>query len=185
MWADKAQRDLLKATLPPSADAYKLELPADFKPPGGDGVEFKFDASNAGLAAVRNLAHAKGWSQADLSDVLSIYAAHTVQQEAALTAARNAEIAKLGASGPVRIDSITRWLRAEIGDVDAKPILATLVTSAHVRMFERIMGKISSQGASSFSQSHRVAPDQSVIPGYEKMSFEQRRHAQDQLAQRR
>jgi hypothetical protein len=47
------------------------------------------------------------------------------------------------------------------------------------------MNKISSQGAASFSQSHRVPPeDSSKIPGYDKMSFEQRRQAQDRNAAR-
>jgi hypothetical protein len=44
------------------------------------------------------------------------------------------------------------------------------------------MQKFQSQGAASFSQAHRVAPDSNEIPGYDKMSFEQRRYAQDRLA---
>jgi hypothetical protein len=48
------------------------------------------------------------------------------------------------------------------------------------------MQKISSQGTASFSQSHRVPPeDSSKIPGFDNMSFEQRRQAQDNLAVRR
>jgi hypothetical protein len=47
------------------------------------------------------------------------------------------------------------------------------------------MQKISSQGAASFSQSHRTAPDANPIPGYESMSFEQKRYAQEQNAARR
>jgi hypothetical protein len=54
-----------------------------------------------------------------------------------------------------------------------------------LRYHETIMAKLSSQGAASFSQSHRVAPDANPIPGYEGMSFEQRRLAQDQNAARR
>jgi hypothetical protein len=60
-----------------------------------------------------------------------------------------------------------------------------LPRAAHVRMFEKIMTKLTSQGAAGFSQQHRVAPDDNKIPGYENMSFEQRRFAQDQAASRR
>jgi hypothetical protein len=48
-----------------------------------------------------------------------------------------------------------------------------------------MMQKVSTQGAASFSQSHRAAPDTNPIPGYETMSFEQRREAQDRNAARR
>jgi hypothetical protein len=48
-----------------------------------------------------------------------------------------------------------------------------------------MMQKISSQGSANFSQSHRAAPETNPIPGYENMSFEQRRQAQDQNAARR
>jgi hypothetical protein len=68
---------------------------------------------------------------------------------------------------------------------DAKALAGMLVTARHVEAFERIMNKVSSQGTASFSQSHRTAPETNGIPGYEKMSFEQRRQAQDNNAARR
>jgi hypothetical protein len=60
-----------------------------------------------------------------------------------------------------------------------------MVTDAHLRFYEKLQQRITSQGSASFSQQHRVAPDMESIPGYENMTFEQRRHAQDQLALRR
>jgi hypothetical protein len=60
-----------------------------------------------------------------------------------------------------------------------------MVTDAHLRFFERMQQKVTSQGSASFSQQHRVAPDGGSIPGFEKMSFAQQRQAQDQLAARR
>jgi hypothetical protein len=61
-----------------------------------------------------------------------------------------------------------------------------MVTASHLKFIEAVMQKLESQGVGSFSQSHRVAPDaDSRIPGYENMSFEQRRFAQDQAAARR
>ena len=64
-------------------------------------------------------------------------------------------------------------------------ILALLWQSASLGYFVRGVLLISlHQGVGRFSQSHRVAPDaDSKIPGYENMSFEQRRFAQDQKAE--
>jgi len=63
--------------------------------------------------------------------------------------------------------------------------LATIVTDAHLRFYEKLWHKQTSQGVASFSQSHRVPPDTAGIPGFDKMSFEQRRQAQDNNAARR
>jgi hypothetical protein len=183
MMGRQAQDDLRKATLPPTPNDYKLELSPNATLPGG--VEYKFDASNPGLAALRNWAHAKGFDQSTLSEILTIYATHEAQQNAALAEISRAEVAKVGVNGPQRVDAIGRWIRGEVGDADAKPILATMVTDAHVRFYEKLLQRITSQGAAPFSQAHRTAPDDSKIPGFETMSFAQQRQAQDQISQRR
>jgi hypothetical protein len=179
----QAQDDLRKATVPAAPEAYEAKLPADLKLPGGQ--EYKFDVNDPSLIAARNLAHAKGWSQNDFSEALGIFASHIAGQEALIAEQSRAEIAKAGVNAPQRMDAVTRWITAEVGEADAKPIRATIVTDAHLRFYERVMNKISSQGSASFSQQHRVAPDDRMIPGFDKMSFEQQRFAQDQLAARR
>jgi hypothetical protein len=179
----QAQEDLKKATLPPAPEAYKAELPADLKLPGG--VEYKFDQSNPSLVAARNWAHAKGLSQDEFSQVLGIYASHEAQQNAMLAERSRQEVAKAGVNAPQRVDAVSRFITAEMGEADAAPIRATIVTDAHLRFYEKMMNKISSQGAASFSQSHRTAPDANPIPGYDSMSFEQKRYAQEQNAARR
>jgi hypothetical protein len=183
MMERQAQEDLRKATLPAAPEAYKAELPADLKLPGG--VEYKFDQSNPSLVAARNWAYAKGLSQDEFSQVLGIYASHEAQQNAVLAERSRQEVAKAGVNAPQRVDAVGKWITGEMGEVDARPIRATIVTDAHLRFYEKMMNKISSQGAASFSQSHRAAPDTNPIPGYEGMSFEQRRYAQDQNAARR
>jgi hypothetical protein len=130
------------------------------------------------------LAHAKGWSQQDFSEALGIFASHIAGQEAQLAERSRAEIAKAGVNAPQRVDAVTRWITGTIGDADAKPIVATIVTDAHLRFYEKIMHQL--EGGTSFSQKHRVAPpDDNKIAGYEGMTFEQRRLAQDQIASRR
>jgi hypothetical protein len=179
----QAKDDLRAATVPPTPNDYKLELSPDAKLPGG--VEYKFNASDPSLAALKNWAHAKGFDQSTLSEMLTIYATHEAQHNAALAEVSRAEIAKAGVNAPQRVDAIGRWIRGEVGDADAKPILATMVTDAHLRFFEKMQQRISSQGAASFSTSHRVPADDKAIPGYENMSFAQKRYAQDQAAARR
>jgi hypothetical protein len=61
---------------------------------------------------------------------------------------------------------------------------SVMVTEKIVRGWETIINKFISQGAASFSQGHRVAPDSNEIAGYDKMTFEQRRYAQDQRGRR-
>jgi hypothetical protein len=179
----QSQDDLRRLTLPQAPTDYRAELPEGLTLPGGQ--TYKFDANDPSLVAARNWAHAKGLSQDDFSQVLGIYASHVVGQEALLTARSRAEVEKAGSNAPQRAAAVGRWITGEVGDADAKPILATIVTDSHLRFYEKMMNKIASQGAASFSQSHRVPPETAGIPGYDKMSFEQRRQAQDTLAARR
>jgi hypothetical protein len=179
----QAHEDLRKATMPATPDDYKLELSPGAKLPGE--VEYKFNAGDPSLAALKNWAHAKGFDQSTLSEMLTIYATHEATQNAAIAARAREEVAKAGVNAPQRVDAVGKWITGEMGEADAAPIRATIVTDAHLRFYEKMMQKVSSQGTASFSQSHRTAPDTNPIPGYESMTFEQRRYAQDQLAARR
>jgi hypothetical protein len=179
----QAQDDLRAATRPASPEGYEAKLPADLKLPGGQ--TYAFDQNNPSLVAARNLAHAKGWSQQDFSEALGIFASHIAGEQAALAERSQQEIAKIGTNGPQRVDAVGRWITGEVGEADARPIRATIVTDAHLRFYEKLMNKISSQGAAGFSSAHRLpAEDSTKIPGFSKMSFEQQRFAQDQLAAR-
>jgi hypothetical protein len=177
--------DLRKATIPPTPQDYKLSLPENLKLPGD--VQFKFDETGAKATfdAAKAWAHSRGLSQSDFSDMMGLYASHQAGVEAMLAERSRAEIAKVGINGPQRVDAVGKWITGMVGEADAKPIRATIVTDAHLRFYETIINKLTSQGSASFSQSHRVPPDTNGIPGYADMSFEQRRYAQDQIAMRR
>ena len=62
-----------------------------------------------------------------------------------------------------RVDAIGKWIRAEVGDADAKPILATIVTDAHLRFYENMQHKVAYrvQPASRSSIASRRIPRQS------------------------
>jgi hypothetical protein len=184
MMERQAVDDLRKATVPPSPQDYKVAIPEGMKLPGD--LEFRFDeaGNKAAFDAARAWAHNKGMSQSDFSEMLGLYASQEAQQHAALAERSRQEIAKVGVNGPQRV-AVGKWITGMVGEKDAAPIRATLVTDAHLRFYEKIMHQISSQGGASFSTAHRVPPDTSGIPGYANMSFEQKRLAQDQFAQRR
>jgi hypothetical protein len=185
MMERQAVDDLRKATIPPTPADYKLALPENLKLPGG--IEFKFDeaGNKATFDAARAWAHTRGLNQTDFSEMMGLYASHLAQQEAVLAERSRQEITKAGINAPQRVDAVGRWITGMVGEADAAPIRATIVTDAHLRFYESIMTKLTNQGGASFSAAHRV-PDDSrhEIPGYAGMSFEQRRQAQDQRAQR-
>jgi hypothetical protein len=184
MMQRQAVEDGRRLTLPLTPTDYRAELPEGLTLPGGQ--TYTFNPADPSLVAARNLAHSKGWSQQDFSEALGIFASHIAGEQAALAERSAAEVAKAGANAPQRVDAVTRWITAEVGEADAKPIRATIVTDAHLRFYERLMNKITSQGTASFSSAHRVPPEtNNGIPGFDKMSFEQRRQAQDTLAARR
>jgi hypothetical protein len=182
MMERQAIEDQRKLTLPSAPEAYKAELPADLKLPGGR--EYKFDVNDPTMIAARNLAHSKGWSQQDFSDALGLFASHQAQQDALIAERSAAEVAKAGINAPARVDAVRRFITAEMGEADARQINALIVTDSMLRYHERMIQKITSQNTASFSQQHRAAPE-AGIPGYDKMSFEQRRFAQDQRAAQR
>ncbi|MET4170821.1 hypothetical protein ABIB99_001903 [Bradyrhizobium sp. LA6.1] len=150
----KADAELRKTSLPATPADYKAELPADLRLP----VEFKFDEADSALSDIRNLAHKKGWSQGDLSDVLGIYAGMKAQEQALFNTAAAAEVAKLGANGVQRVTALETWMRGMVGDELAGAMRGMLVTEKIVRGWETLLRKFTTQGAASFSQAHRDPP---------------------------
>jgi len=177
--ADEVRKAAFDAALP-TPDAYKAELPADFKPP--PGVEFKIDPADPALVQFKQFAHKYRLPQEAFAEGLAIHAGKEVGTQAAIDGARAAQVAKLGAAGPARIDNLMRVM-----DGNGLGVLkSSLVTAAQVEALEKFFANLQSQGVGPFSQQHRVAPDaDNRIPGFENMSFEQRRHAQDTIASAR
>jgi hypothetical protein len=175
----KAAEDVRKGSLPQTAESYKVELPADFKPPAG--IEYKIDAADPAIGQFKQWLHKYGVPQDGGNELFGIFAGREVGTEGRIKAAAAAEVSSLGATGPARVDAVLRWFDG-MGVSDLK---SGLITAKHVQAFEKLITQNTSQGSASFTQSHRVPPDTAKIPGYEGMSFEQRRQAQDQLRARR
>jgi len=174
-----AERVAREQAIPASPDQYEIKLPEGFKPP--EGMQFEFKADDPALAEARKAAHELKLDQTGFSRMLGIYAANKLAEVQQVESGRTAELAKLGATGPQRIDAIETWLTAKVGD-KAKVMIATLKqypVAANVEALESVMRLFSSQGGSSVTGSGREAEtEQGKIPGYDNMSFTQRRAAQ-------
>lgn len=178
--AFKAAEDSRKLTLPQTPDGYKVETTANFKPP--EGVEWKLDADDPAWGVAKSVAHKYGVPQAALSEFADAFAGFMVGDAAKMQNAKNAEIAKLGGAGPARVDAVTQWLTSIGGDKFAglANVLKHAPLASTVEGVEHLMQQFSSQGGGSYGAGKRDpgVPD-GKIPGYDGMTFEQRRHAQE------
>lgn len=158
-----AAEDVRKATLPQSPDAYKVELPKDFTPP--PGVEFKFNDADPLLSQARGVMHdidtGKLSGQEAFSKLLGLYAGAQVSSQETIAAARNAEIAKLGATGPARVDAVTRWAKSVLTDAEGAQLASRMFTASDVQIFEKLITRMTNQGGASFKGNGREPPEQS------------------------
>lgn len=166
----KAADDSRRASLPQTAEGYELKLPDGFAAP--EGIEVKLDVNDPMLKDAKAMAHAKGWSQKDFSDALGVVATMKATEAKAYETAKTKNLEALGAKGPERIDAVTRWLNANGSEAEIKPIIATLATAAHVTFFEKIISKLSSQGAANFRRGGEDVDTGKVTQEqYDKMSY--------------
>ena len=181
--ASHAERQVTQASLPKDPNGYEVRLPQNFTPP--EGMEFQINANDPALAEFRALAHRRGLDQSAFEEALGVFASTKVAELQRTNAARDAERGKLGAAVDQRIQNIETWLTARVGD-KANVMVATLKqypVAATVEALEGLMRAFSSQGSHGVTQSGREGQeDPGKIPGYENMSFTQKRAAQMQQA---
>lgn len=156
-------------------------MPKDFVPP--PGIEFKFDEQNPILTQARQLMHdidtGKLSGQAAFEKMLSLQAANEVGNVQNLKTARDAEVAKLGATGSARVTAVQNFLNAQLGEGDGKFMSNMLVTAKHVEGFERLMAAFRNQGSGSFQPPRAPSePPKVTNEQYAKMTYsEQKEYA--------
>jgi hypothetical protein len=140
---------------------------------------------------LKTWAHRNQIPQAELSALVDIYGGKISGDLAAGKAAHDYQVGLLGGSGPQRVDAINTWLRGMLGDQgrilsgtrgpNGQVTNGVLWTADIISAFEALQRRVSSQGAASYTGNGRDngAQDGKIV-GYDKMSFEQRRQAQDQ-----
>jgi hypothetical protein len=148
------------ATLPAKPDDYKTEFTADFKIP--DGINYEFRADDPLLAQARSVMHeidqGKISGQQAFSKLLELYAGGQVASQQQIQTARNAEIAKLGAAGPTRVDALTTFFRAYLGEAAGNRRMARIFTAQDVQDAEMEVSKITAQGGAPYRGNGREPP---------------------------
>lgn len=159
-----------RLALPQSAADVKLELPKDFQLP--QGMEFKLDPTKPEYGKLQAAAVKHGLSPEAISDIVAIHAETVVGSETTISAAHQAEIAKLGANGPARVTALETFFTGLVGSDGAKQIKNMAVTASLVQALEGVAAKFASQGVASFSQAHREPPSGQKVSDetYAKMS---------------
>lgn len=178
--AAAAAADASRRAQIPAPDAYKLGTSQNFKPP--EGLAFKIDDKDPLWSQARAWAHKNGLSQEAFAEAVDLVAGRDIGTAQSVKASFDGEVAKLGASGPARVDAALQWMNAMGGPKAAglTKILKIAPLAETIEAVEALMSRFTSQGVTPFSQAHRTTPADNKIPGYEKMSFEQRRLAQEQ-----
>jgi hypothetical protein len=138
-----------KAQLPQKPDDVVIAPPKDWKPP--EGLEFKIDANSPAYGKVRELAIKHGLSQDTVSDLIGVYGDLVMGDAKTIETARAAELQKLGANAPQRVDAINTWLAGMIGHADARKVGNMLVTADIIAGFEKMIAKTTTQGAAGFT----------------------------------
>jgi hypothetical protein len=152
----KSDRLAQQTGVPSDPGGYQAVLPEgpDFVLPGNVKVEFRAD--DPAIASARLFAHQHGIDQAGFSQMLYLHAQVIAKQEADFAAGLAREKAALGVNGPMRVDAVSAWLRATIGDDDlSKAMLAGLWSAKQIQALERIASKMITPHGQ-FSQAHRT-----------------------------
>jgi len=168
-----------RASLPQKADDYKVVTTETFRPP--EGVDFKLDEADPLWPQAREWAHKHGLNQAAFAEAVDLVAARSTRDAHIFVAARNAEVGKLGANANARIDAAASWWEASTGDAVFGAIIRRAPVANIIAGLEKVIAKMTAQG----HVVARRASEGNDIPGYDNMTYEQRRFAQDQAAARR
>lgn len=183
--AFKAEHDSKVASLPQSADDYKIELPPDFKLP--DGVEFKIDDTNPILAEARTFAKEAGLTQDQFSKMLTFEAKRVAAEAAAVDDFVKKSAEALGPKGKERVDAVQTWLTARVGADLTKALWNNMYQADQIVAFEKIMAAFASAGQPGATQTGREGGKETALSEdeYKGMSFEERVHRARELGANR
>ena len=170
-----------RLTLPQKPEEYEAALPKDFKLP--QGFEYTVDPNDPVLPHARDFALKAGLSKDQFQELVGLHVQSDIARQLRYREQANAEVLKLGAAGTERVTAAQTFLRSQLGDDLAAVVLGTMSSAKHVEAFEKLMSNFRTQGGGTFSTTGREPPvnTNGQIPGYETMTFEQKRAAQEAL----
>jgi hypothetical protein len=184
--AERAEAQSRRATLPANAADYRAELSPNFVPP--EGIKFEINKSDLRLKAAAEFAHKYGLGQEAYSELIGIGVSGEIGAAQRNGQLRDVNMRQLGPAAPQRVEAVATWLTARAG-VEGKAMgnfLRQNPAAPMVKAMEALMRQFSNQGDTAYSPQHREVEDTSgKIPGYENMSFVERRVHQMALMQQR
>lgn len=134
------------------------------------------------MAQARAYALKHNLSQEGFSELLALDAASQIGTQESIKNAKADQLGKLGAAGTARMEAATTWLKAQLGEELGKEFTTYLYTAKQVEGVEKLMSNFRGQGTGTYTPQHGQVPsDKGEIPGFDKMTFAQKRFAQDQL----
>lgn len=149
-----------RLSMPQTPDAYKNELPPDFKPP--EGSDFKFNDTDPLLSQAKTLYHdiqtGKVTGQEGYSKLLALHAGAQLAREQNAAAIHTAEIAKLGPTGPARVTALDTIFKAHLGEEAGARLTQRMFFAEDVLTFEKFVTKFVSQGGATFRGTGREPP---------------------------
>jgi hypothetical protein len=110
-------------------------------------------------AVMHDIDQGKLSGQEAFGKLLALYAGGQVASQQQIATGRNAEIQKLGATGPARIDALTTFFRAYLGEAPGNRRMARIFTAQDVQDAEMEVSKITSQGGVSYRGNGREPPE--------------------------
>jgi hypothetical protein len=176
--AEKSRR----LTLPQRPEDYRAENTQAFKPP--PGIEFKINEADPLMGQARAFALKHGIPQDGFSEMMDLYAAGQVATQQRIKQAHDAELGKLGANATARVDSVTTWVKSQMGEDLAKEFCKYLFSAKQFEAVEKLMTNFRTQGASSYSPQHSEhATERMSDEAYDKLSFSEKRAYAAQFSQ--
>ena len=155
--AAQAAAESRRLSLPQKPDEYPLELPKEFKPP--EGVKFELNANDPLWAQAKSWALKNGLSKEAFIEGIGLIAGRDVATEQTIKTARDAEITKLGPTGPARLSAVTTWLKSYLGDAEGTQLASRLFTARDVEIAEKLLQKVTTQGGATYRGNGREPPE--------------------------
>src|SRR5262249_1108703 len=134
------------------------------------------------IPAVRAFAHKHGLSQAAVSELVALDAQMQVQNYNAEVTRLAEENRKLGDKAEDRVKAVDDWVRAmkDRGGISANELAAVYSvasSAAGIELFEKLIARLNGS-VPGHQHDNRPQPAPGSIPGYENMTFAQKRAAQ-------
>jgi hypothetical protein len=150
---------------PADPSGYTFELSKNFVAPAGY-ENWKPDPNHPASHGARQLAHdidaGRVSGQQALTRMIELNASSQIGTSLMLEKARNAEIAKLGANGSLRVTAVQDYIHSVVGPELFKQTQSLLATAAMVQVWEKVMARAGGIGGSSFSGARPAPRSESV-----------------------